>query len=134
MFEQNIESELDDSSGKYKTAAERNSLDRRADAVRDVICDVTYMIDNFQAQTVIKGQTEVRHMSERGEAQARLRSYRGQGRGQTGSDMGQAYAGQGSTRFAPPLPCDLGFKAKPAPKCGSFSFHSSSQFSTRGGR
>ena len=43
MFEQTVESELEDSSGEYETAAERNSRDRRADAVRDVICDVTHM-------------------------------------------------------------------------------------------
>ena len=40
----NVESELEDSSGKYETAAETNyNRDRRADAVRDVICDVTHM-------------------------------------------------------------------------------------------
>ena len=43
MFEQTVKSELDDSSGKYETATERNNRDRRADAVRDVICDVTRM-------------------------------------------------------------------------------------------
>ena len=45
MFEQTVESELEDSSGKYDTAAETNSRNRRADAVCDVICDVTN--DNF---------------------------------------------------------------------------------------
>ena len=40
MFEQTVESELEDSSGEYETAAERNSRDRRADGIRDVICDV----------------------------------------------------------------------------------------------
>ena len=43
MLEQNVEIELDDSSGEYETAAERNSRDRRTDAVRDVICDGTHM-------------------------------------------------------------------------------------------
>ena len=41
MFEQTIGSELVNSSGEYETAAVRNSRDRRADVVRDVICDVT---------------------------------------------------------------------------------------------
>ena len=41
MFEQTVESELEDSLGEYETAAERNSRDRRADVVRDVICDST---------------------------------------------------------------------------------------------
>ena len=41
MFEQTVESEMKDSSGEYETAAERNIRNRRADAVRDAICDVT---------------------------------------------------------------------------------------------
>ena len=41
MLEQTVESELEDSSGEYETAPERNSRDRRGDAVRDVGCDVT---------------------------------------------------------------------------------------------
>ena len=41
MFEQTVESELEDSLAEYETAAERNSLDRRADVVCDVICDAT---------------------------------------------------------------------------------------------
>ena len=36
MFEQTVETELEDSSGEYETAAERKSRDRRADVVRDV--------------------------------------------------------------------------------------------------
>ena len=40
-FEQTVESELKDSLGEYETAVEKNSRDRRADAVRNVICDVT---------------------------------------------------------------------------------------------
>ena len=43
MFEQTVESELEDSLGEYETAADRNSRDRRADAVRDVIGDITHM-------------------------------------------------------------------------------------------
>ena len=43
MFEQNGESELEDSSGDYETAVGGNSRDRRPDSVRDVICDVTHM-------------------------------------------------------------------------------------------
>ena len=43
MFEQTNESELEDSLGEYETAAERYSRDRPADAVRDVICDITQM-------------------------------------------------------------------------------------------
>ena len=43
MFEQNVESELENSSGEYETATERNSRERRTDDVRDVICDVTHM-------------------------------------------------------------------------------------------
>ena len=43
MFEQTVESEVEDSSGEYETASERNSRYRWADAVRDVICDVTHM-------------------------------------------------------------------------------------------
>ena len=35
IFERTVESELEDASGEYATAAEKNS-DRRADAVRDV--------------------------------------------------------------------------------------------------
>ena len=42
MFEETVESELEDSSGEYETAVERNS-DRRADAVRDGSCDVTHV-------------------------------------------------------------------------------------------
>ena len=41
MFEQTVENEMEGSLGEYETAAERNSRDRRADADRDVICDVT---------------------------------------------------------------------------------------------
>ena len=41
MFEQAVESELGDSSGEYEAAAEGNSCDRGAGAVRDVISDVT---------------------------------------------------------------------------------------------
>ena len=40
MVEQTFESELEDSSGEYETAAEINGSDQRTDAVRDVICDV----------------------------------------------------------------------------------------------
>ena len=40
MFEQTVESELEDSSGEFETAAERKSRYRRADSIRDVICDV----------------------------------------------------------------------------------------------
>ena len=36
MYEQTVESELEHSSGEYDPAAESNSRDRRADAVRDV--------------------------------------------------------------------------------------------------
>ena len=36
MFEQNVESELGDSSGEYEIAAGRNRRGRRTDAVRDV--------------------------------------------------------------------------------------------------
>ena len=43
MFEQTVESELEDSLGEYETATERNSRERRTDDVRDVICDVTHM-------------------------------------------------------------------------------------------
>ena len=43
MFEQTVESELEDSLGEYGTAAESNSRDRRSDSVRGVICDATYM-------------------------------------------------------------------------------------------
>ena len=43
MFVQTVENELEDSSGEYETAAETNSRDRRAGAVRDVISDVTHM-------------------------------------------------------------------------------------------
>ena len=46
-FEQTVESELEDSLGEYETAAERNSGDRRADIVRDVICDVTSLKCQF---------------------------------------------------------------------------------------
>ena len=47
MFEQIVESELEDSSGVYETASERNSRDWRADAVRDVICDVSPLKRQF---------------------------------------------------------------------------------------
>ena len=40
MFEQTVVSELEDSLGEHETAAERNSRDRRANVVRDIICDV----------------------------------------------------------------------------------------------
>ena len=43
MFEQTVESELEDSLGEYEIAAEKNSRDRRADVVCDVICDITPM-------------------------------------------------------------------------------------------
>ena len=36
MFEQTVESVMENSSGKFEIAAERNSRDQRADAVRDV--------------------------------------------------------------------------------------------------
>ena len=41
MFEQIVECEMEDSSGEYEAAAERNSRNRRADDDCDVICDVT---------------------------------------------------------------------------------------------
>ena len=43
MFEETIESQLEDSSGKYETAAEMNIRDRRSDSFREVICDVAPM-------------------------------------------------------------------------------------------
>ena len=43
MFEQTVESELEDLSGEYETTAERTSRDWQTDAVRDVIYDVTHM-------------------------------------------------------------------------------------------
>ena len=43
IFEQTVESELEDSLGEYEIAAEKNSRDRRADVVCDVICDITPM-------------------------------------------------------------------------------------------
>ena len=49
MFEQTVESGLEDSSGEH-TEAERNSRDRPADAVGDVICDVTHEMQSFRAQ------------------------------------------------------------------------------------
>ena len=42
-LEQNVESELEDSSSENETAAERSSRDRQADAIREVICDVTHV-------------------------------------------------------------------------------------------
>ena len=47
MFEQTVESELEDSSGEYETAAERNSRDRRAGAVCDVIVTSHHRNVNF---------------------------------------------------------------------------------------
>ena len=42
-MEQTVECEMEDSSGEHETVAERDSRDRRADTVRDVICDITHI-------------------------------------------------------------------------------------------
>ena len=47
MFEQTVENKLEDSSGEYETAAERTSRNRRPDAVRGIICDVTRLKCRF---------------------------------------------------------------------------------------
>ena len=54
-FEQTVGSELDDLSGEHKTAAERNGRDRRADTVRDAICDVTPLKCYFFTKMSILG-------------------------------------------------------------------------------
>ena len=65
MFEQTVESGLEDSSGEYETAAERNSRDWQDDDVRDIICNATPMKCQFLEPQIGDKNNKLHSCSER---------------------------------------------------------------------